>query len=228
MCAVVSLEQCRNTHALVVLRADVRAGLPPSERLFIRLQRDSRDIAALFLVDMSSSTEGWVNLAIKESLVLLCDALSILGDRYAVYGFSGMKRSRSEFYHIKHFDEPYNDVVKGRIAAIEPRDYTRMGPPIRHATEILKGTDAKVRMLITLSDGKPEDYDDYRGEYSVEDTRHALIEAKGEGVHPFCITIDKEARGYISHMYGEVNYIVIDDVRKLPVRMPEIYRSLTT
>jgi nitric oxide reductase NorD protein len=208
--------------------ADVRAGLPPSERLFIRLQRDTRDIAALFLVDMSSSTEGWVNLAIKESLVLLCDALAILGDRYAVYGFSGMKRSRSEFYHIKHFDEPYSDTVRGRIAAIEPRDYTRMGPPIRHATEILKGTDAKVRMLVTLSDGKPEDYDDYRGDYSIEDTRHALIEAKTEGVHPFCITIDKEAREYISHMYGEVNYIVIDDVRKLPVRMPEIYRTLTT
>jgi nitric oxide reductase NorD protein len=88
--------------------------------------------------------------------------------------------------------------------------------------------EGRVRLLVTLSDGRPEDYDDYRGEYSIEDTRHALIEAKNDGVHPFCITIDKEARSYISHMYGEVNYIVIDDVKKLPVKMPEIYRTLTT
>lgn len=83
-------------------------------------------------------------------------------------------------------------------------------------------------MLITLSDGKLEDGDDSKGYYAIEDTRHALIEAKSVGIHPFCITIDKKAHDYIGHMYGEVNYIVIDDVRKLPLRMPEIYRSLTT
>jgi hypothetical protein len=118
--------------------ADMRAGRPSSDRLFVRLVRDTRDIATLFLVDMSSSTEGWVNQAIRESLVLLCESLSLLGDRYAIYGFSGMKRLRSEFYHIKHFDEPYGEDVKGRIAAIKPMDYTRMGPAIRHAAGLLK------------------------------------------------------------------------------------------
>lgn len=207
---------------------DTKAGLPPSERLFVRRQRNDRDIAALFLVDMSSSTEGWISTAIKESLILMSESLSALGDRYAIYGFSGMRRLRNEFFRVKDFETPYDDDIKNRIAAIAPREYTRMGPAIRHATSILADVDARVRLLITLSDGKPEDYDDYKGRYAIEDTRHALIEAKTSGIHPFCITVDREAHEYIEHMYGEVNYIFINNVNKLPIRMPEIYRSLTS
>ena len=109
-----------------------------------------------------------------------------------------------------------------------PRDYTRMGPPIRHATRLLGASDAKVRLLVMLSDGRPEDYDEYKGDYAVEDTRHALIEAQAAGVHPFCITVDREARDYAAHLFGAVNYVVIDDPAKLPLRIPEIYRALTT
>ncbi|MDA8159535.1 MAG: VWA domain-containing protein, partial [Desulfobacteraceae bacterium] len=214
--------------AAVEAVADLKAGRAPSERLFVRLQRNDRQIAALFLLDMSSSTEGWVSLALRESLILMCESLRVLGDRYAIYGFSGMRRLRSEIFRIKEFDEPYSEVIKGRIAAITPQEYTRMGPAIRHATTILAGVEARVRLLITLSDGKPEDYDGYKGAYAVEDTRHALIEAKTAGVHPFCITVDREAHGYIAHMYGEINYIFIDQVAKLPLRMPEIYRHLTS
>ena len=214
--------------ALTEAHADMKAGLVPSERLYIRLLRDERDIAALFLVDMSSSTEGWVGTALKESLVLLSEALDSLGDRYAIYGFSGMRRTRSEIYHIKDFAEPYNEEIRGRIAAIAPVDYTRMGTPIRHFTDLLSKVDAKVRLLVLLTDGKPEDYDDYKGEYAIEDTRHALIEAKMAGIHPFCITIDREAQEYMGHMFGEINYTFINDVRKLPLRVPEIYRLLTS
>ncbi len=214
--------------ALVESLADTVAGHPPSDRLFIRLRRDERDIAALFLVDMSNSTRGWVGKAIKESLVLICEAMETLGDRYGIYGFSGMRRLRCEIFPIKNIDQPYNDEVRQRIGSIAPREYTRMAPAIRHMTSILKDVDAKVRLLITLSDGKPEDYDEYKGEYAIEDTRHALIEAKMAGIHPFCITIDQHAHEYMAHMYGEVNYIFINDVYKLPARMPEIYRVLTT
>jgi nitric oxide reductase NorD protein len=118
--------------AVIESRSDTRAGRPASDRLFIRLVRDVRDIAAVFLVDMSSSTEGWVNTAIRESLVLLCEGLEALGDRYAVYGFSGMKRLRSELFRVKLLDEAYGPAVKGRIAAIAPR--TTRGWARRSAT----------------------------------------------------------------------------------------------
>jgi nitric oxide reductase NorD protein len=214
--------------ATVEAMADLRAGISPRGDYFTRLDRLERDIAVLFLLDMSGSTRGWVNRSEKEALVLMCEALEALGDRYAIYGFSGMTRNRSEFYRIKSFSERYSAVVKRRIAGITPRDYTRMGPPIRHASGILMGVEASVRLLVTLSDGKPEDYDAYKGDRGIEDTRKALIEARHLGIHPFCITIDREAGSYLPHMFGEGNYIFIDDVRKLPARITEIYRKLTT
>ena len=103
-----------------------------------------------------------------------------------------------------------------------------MGVTIRHLTHLFKKIEARTRLLITLSDGKPDDYDGYRGEYGIEDTRQALVEAKRAGIHPFCITIDREARDYLPHMYGAVNYTLVDDVRQLPVKVSEIYRRLTT
>jgi nitric oxide reductase NorD protein len=214
--------------ALIESISDQRAGRPESEKIFLRLHRDARDIAVLFLIDMSSSTEGWIGEALKETLILMGEALEGLGDRYAIAGFSGMRRTRSDFYHIKDFAEPYNDEIKGRIAAIAPREYTRMGPPVRHATGMLRAVEAKVRLLIILTDGKPEDYDDYKGEYAIEDTRHALIEARAAGIHPFGINIDQQAHDYNGRMYGEVNYVFLDKVSDLPLRLPAIYRNLTT
>lgn len=214
--------------ALVESLTDMHAGRPPSDRLFIRLARDQRDIAVYFLVDMSNSTSGWVGQAIKEALVLICEAMETLNDRYGIYGFSGMRRLRCELFPIKRLDERYSPQVRQRIGAMGPREYTRMAPAIRHMTSLFTGVEAKIRLLIVLSDGKPEDYDDYKGEYAIEDTRHALLEAKAKGIHPFCITIDRKAHDYMAHMYGAVNYIFVDEISRLPARMPEIYRTLTT
>jgi nitric oxide reductase NorD protein len=176
---------------------------------------------------MSGSTKGWINDAERESLVLLCEALEILGDRYAIYGFSGMTRNRCELYRVKGFEEAYDERVQYRIAGITPKDYTRMGVTIRHLTRLLTDIEAKTKLLITLSDGKPDDWDGYRGDYGIEDTRQALVEAKRAGIHPFCITIDTEARDYLPHMYGAVNWTLVDDVKKLPLKVSDIYKRLT-
>jgi nitric oxide reductase NorD protein len=214
--------------ALVEAVADTHHGEEMTERLFTKLHKLERNIAVMFMVDMSGSTKGWINDAERESLALLCESLETLGDRYAIYGFSGMTRKRCEVYRIKSFDEPYSEDVKARISGIRPKDYTRMGVTIRHLTQLLNQVEARTKLLITLSDGKPDDYDTYRGAYGIEDTRMALIEAKRSGIHPFCITIDTEARDYLPHMYGAVNYAVIDEVRKLPLKVSDIYRRLTS
>lgn len=214
--------------ALVEAIADARDGSEMSDRLFVRLHRAERNIAVAFMVDMSGSTRGWINEAEREALVLLCEALELLGDRYAIYGFSGITRKRCELYRIKTFDEPYSEQVKARISGIRPQEYTRMGFAIRHLTELLKGVEAKTKVLVTLSDGRPDDYFDvYRGQYGIEDTRMALLEARRAGVHPFCITIDREARDYLPHMYGAARYIILDDVNDLPFKVSDIYRRLT-
>lgn len=214
--------------ALVDALGDSRAGLAPSDRLFIRLMRDTRNISTLFLVDMSNSTEGWVGLAMKEALVLMTQVMKILGDPYGIYGFSGMKRSKSELYHIKHLEEPYGETVQQRIAAISPQDYTRMGPPIRHLTKKMLSFESKVKLMILLSDGKPEDYDGYEGKYAIEDTRKALLEARGCGIRSFCITIDKANHDYLPHMFGPRNFLFVNNVKKLPLKMAEMYRLISS
>lgn len=214
--------------ALVEALADSKDGSEMTDRLFTRMHRAERDIAVLFMVDMSGSTKGWINEAERESLTLLAETLQTLGDRYAIYGFSGTARKRCEIYRIKSFVEPYNDEIKGRISAIQPKDYTRMGFAIRHLSRLLNEVEAKTRILITISDGKPDDYDHYRGHYGIEDTRRALIEARRSGIHPYCITIDQEGRDYLPHMYGPASYTVIDEVSKLPLKVSEIYRRITS
>lgn len=213
--------------ALVEALADAKDGKEMSDRLFTQMHRSERNIAVVFMVDMSGSTRGWINDAERESLILLCEALELLGDRYSIYGFSGNTRKKCELYRIKSFDEVYGSEVKGRIANIEPQEYTRMGVTVRHLTKLLKEQEARTRILITLSDGKPDDIDHYRGEYGIEDTRKALIEAKYAGIHPFCITIDEHGQDYLPHMYGAVNYTVVNDVAKLPLKVSDIYRKLT-
>ena len=215
--------------ALIEALADAKDGREMSDQLFMHIHRADRSMAVMFMVDMSGSTRGWINDAEREALVMLCESLETLGDRYAIYGFSGQTRKRCEIYRIKTFEQPYDAATKARIAGIAPQDYTRMGAAIRHLAKLLNGIDAKTKLLITLSDGKPDDYFDvYRGAYGIEDTRQALFEARRSGIHPFCITIDREAKEYLPHMYGHANWVEIDDVKKLPLKVADIYRRLTT
>lgn len=208
---------------------EMRSGAELPERLFVRHDRNLRDVAVMFVVDMSGSTKGWINDCEREALVLLAEALEVLGDRYAIYGFSGITRKRCEVYRVKRFGERYGGEVQQRIAGIQPLDYTRMGVALRHLTGILAAQEARTRLMITLSDGKPDDFSDgYRGEYGIEDTRQALLEAKRAGIHSFCITIDREARDYLPRMYGAAHYAVIEDVARLPLKVAEVYRRLTS
>ena len=215
--------------AVIAGFSDLRSGRELSAELFLRRHKVERDIAVMFMVDMSGSTKGWINDAEREALVMMCEALEVLGDRYAIYGFSGITRKRCEIYRIKRFAEAYDGAVRARIAGILPQDYTRMGVAIRHLSALLNGVEARTKLLITLSDGKPDDHsDNYRGEYGIEDTRQALVEAHRGGIHSFCITIDREAREYLPRMYGAVNYTVIEDVARLPLKIADVYRRLTT
>ncbi|MEM7304989.1 MAG: VWA domain-containing protein, partial [Pseudomonadota bacterium] len=213
--------------ALIASYADYVNGDEVNQNLFIKQRKVDRNIAVMFMIDMSGSTSGWINEMEREALVLLCESLETLGDRYAIYGFSGLTHKRCDLYKIKEFDEYYSTTVKNRIANIKPQDYTRMGAAIRHLSKLLSNVEAKTKLLITLSDGRPDDRDGYRGIYGIEDTRRALVEAKYLGIHPFCITIDKEAMDYLQHMYGPVNFSIVNQVDKLPYKVSDIYRKIT-
>jgi nitric oxide reductase NorD protein len=214
--------------------ADCQAQVSPTEDVYIRRARGERDVAVAFLVDLSGSTGrqiGRTGARIidveKEGIVLLAEALEAIGDQYALYGYSGQSRRKVQFLVLKDFEERYGPTVWRRIDAVQPLVQNRDGAAIRHAVYRLSARCARVKLLVLLSDGRPLD-DLYADEYALEDTKAALREAKGKGVHVFCITVDDEASGYLGRMYGEVSYAIIDRVQSLPERLPRIYRKLTT
>jgi nitric oxide reductase NorD protein len=214
--------------AQVDAHIDRTNGVEPSPRLFSRRIRSERSMAAMFMVDMSGSTKGWVNDAEREALIMLCEALEALGDDYAIYGFSGWTRTRCDIYRIKAFADRYDAGVRGRIAGIEAKDYTRMGVAIRHLVRLLAARPVRHKLLVTLSDGRPDDFgDEYRGSYGIEDTRQAYQEARRQGIHSYCVTIDRHGADYLKRMVGPAAYTVLADVGRLPVKIADIYRRLT-
>jgi nitric oxide reductase NorD protein len=130
-------------------------------------------------------------------------------------------------HEIKAFGAPLDAAARGRIAALKPGYYTRMGAAVRHATSILERRPAAMRVLLILSDGKPHDIDLYEGRYGIEDTRHALIDARRAGLKPFCVTIDREGAAYLPHMFGQDGFTVLRKPEELPLRLPLLYAQLT-
>jgi hypothetical protein len=238
---------------------DKKAGVGPRARFYSRRDKVERSVAVAFLLDMSGSTDeaiegtrtapqnismpGVVAVASdnpekriidleKESTVLIIEALEAIGDTYGIYGFSGHGRKDVSFHIIKELDQLLDDAVKRRIDSIVPLRSTRMGAAIRHANNKLLDCTAKVRILLLVSDGRPQDhgYGHNRGdqEYAVHDTKQALIEGKQEGIVPFLITVDKEGHDYLKEICGDIGYEVVADIESLPRRLPTIYKYLAT
>ncbi|MBK7725110.1 MAG: VWA domain-containing protein [Dehalococcoidia bacterium] len=167
----------------------------------------------------------------RESTVLLMTALETIGDQYGIYGFSGYGRDNVEFFVIKDFNETLDTKIKNRLDKVTPIRSTRMGPAIRHATFKLMETDAKVKILVLLSDGRPQDHgygrDRTEKEYAIHDTKQALNEAKREGITPFALTVDRAGHDYLKTMCEDMGYEVVADIEALPSRLPALYRRLT-
>jgi len=209
--------------AWVVSAADRRAGVAPDGRVYLTERRVRRDAAVTLLVDVSASTDGWVagsrrviDVA-REGVLMVAEALAALGERHAIYGFRSQGAERVDLLVVKSFAEAPGAGVRQRIGALEPDGYTRLGAALRHATALLCREPARHRLLLLLSDGRPNDVDQYEGRYGLEDTRQAVLEARLQGVKPFCLTIDREAPRYAGRMFGQRGHALLRN----PVRVPE-------
>jgi nitric oxide reductase NorD protein len=201
--------------------------------LYRDMRSGARDLVCLLLSDLSLSTDTWVDDrarvidVIRDSLFLFAESLAATGDRFSMLGFSSRRRDPIRIHQLKAFDERYGASVRGRIAAIKPGYYTRMGAAIRHATDLLVAQAGGRRLLLILSDGKPNDLDRYEGRYGIEDTRHAIQEARRLGLTCFCVTIDERGNDYLPHLFGTGGYVVIRRPSELPARLPMLYARLT-
>lgn len=238
--------------------ADLRMRVPPDDKIYWRRYKVRRDVAVLFLLDMSASTAEPLRLdepgppepampgprgaagrskrriidLEKDSIALLMQALDAIGDTYGIYGFSGYGRDGVDFYVVKDLAERFDNRIKRRLDRVTPRHATRMGAAIRHAVSKLAPQTAATKILLLLSDGRPQDrgYSRQGTEkaYAVHDTHMALIECRAQGITPFCLTVDKAGHDYLQAMCGDIGYEVLDDIATLPARLPMLYRALTT
>ncbi|MDE2427703.1 MAG: VWA domain-containing protein [Burkholderiales bacterium] len=205
----------------------------PVPALYSDMRQQWRDLSCLLLADLSLSTDAWLsNTArvidvIRDSLYLFSEALDATGDRFSLYGFSSVRRHHVRCHLLKGFDERYDDAVRGRLSALKPGYYTRMGAAIRHTSAILVKQKTSRRLLLIVTDGKPNDLDQYEGRYGIEDTRLAVQEARQQGLTPFCVTIDESAGDYLPHLFGHQGFVVVSNAAELPRVLPRLYLQLT-
>lgn len=213
-------------HSACGLRSDT----PP---VYTRRATTERSLATLLLADLSLSTDAYatpqakVIEVIRDALFVFGEALHAVGDPFAVWGFSSVRRSHVRLQRLKHFDEPWNDAARSRVAAIKPGFYTRMGAAVRHATQLLCQRPERRRLLMMLTDGKPNDLDLYEGRYGLEDTRHAVRQAQAVGLSPFCITIDQTAHNYLPMLFGQHGYALVHRPQDLVSRLTQAWATLS-
>ena len=203
------------------------------QNFYTTYEKKTRDMSTLILADISLSTEGGITQEvriidiIKDSLMVFSEALEKLEDKFAIYTFSSLQNKKVYFNIIKNFKDRYDALIRGRIDSIKPQYYTRMGAAIRESIAILDKQQSANKLLLIISDGKPNDEDRYDGRYGIEDTKKALQEAKKKGITPFCITIDLDAKEYLNYLFGANGYAIVRNGQKLPKVLTEVYINLT-
>ncbi|OIP85343.1 MAG: nitric oxide reductase D protein [Rhodobacterales bacterium CG2_30_65_12] len=216
--------------------ADFRATGESDARVWRQTRPLARDLAVSILLDVSRSTEGAVSCARgisrqiieieREALAALAWGLDACGDSFAIHGFSSLRRDRVFLHEVKRFEQPMNRAVEARIAALKPGFYTRLGAAIRHASADLASQSMRRRLLIVITDGKPNDLDHYEGRHGIEDSRRAVIEARRAGHAVFGITVDREGRAWFARIFGQGGFALVPEPDKLAQALPRIYAHI--
>jgi nitric oxide reductase NorD protein len=207
------------------------AGGSGNERIWLQTRPEARDLAVSILLDVSRSTESAVTgRAVidieREALTALAWGLNACGDDFAVSAFSSLKRHRVYLQSCKRFDEPMSQLVEQRIGGLKPGFYTRLGAAIRHVSGDLAEQTRKRKLVLVITDGKPNDLDHYEGRHGIEDTRMAVREARRLGQSVFGVTIDKSAKSWFPRLFGQGGFAVIPHPDRLTQALPQIYRQI--
>ena len=225
-----------DTDRAVRARVDFQATGQGDDRVWRQTRPQARDLAVSILLDVSRSTEsavpglghgGRTVIGVeREALAALAWGLDACGDDFAIHAFSSLKRNRVFVQECKGFGEAMDDSIIRRIASLVPGHYTRLGAAIRHTAKGLSEQARKRRLLLVITDGKPNDLDHYEGRHGIEDSRMAIQEARRAGHAVYGITVDRDGKAWFPRMFGPGGFTVISDPDKLTQALPEIYRQL--
>jgi len=215
---------------LVDWHADLQSGRTPSDKIYLSKRKKEPDLAILFLLDLSLSTDSYANgnrvLDVeKEAVILFGEVLSEYNVDFAVSGFYSKTRNNCVYHSLKAFGENW---AKGKqnIGAVQPQGYTRIGPALRHSQTLIEKQNARQKWVVLLSDGKPNDYDKYEGKYGVADVKQALREMHERHISTYAIAIESIARYYLPQMFGQNHYNILSHADMLIPSLATLYRRI--
>ena len=221
-------------NAAIRAMIDIRTGQQPDTRIMMRYKRNTRDLAVMVLLDMSESANDKVrghDYSIMDltraATVLLSDALDRIGDPFALHGFCSDGRHDVHYYRFKDFDQPYDDLVKARLAGLKGSFSTRMGAALRHAGAQLALQPKNKKIIFIITDGEPADNDVRDPQYLRFDTKRAVEELARQGITVYALSLDPHADEYVTRIFGATNFTVLDQVERLPEKLPMLYMGLT-
>lgn len=214
--------------AAIRAHCDIYAGKEPAQEIYRKFIRQRRDLCVMTMVDLSGSTKGSVLYEQQRAIVLFAEALSTLDLPHAFYGFNGTGSQDCRLSRIKGFDESYEDSVLRRLGNLRAEGGTRLGAHIREASRLLSQRPQARRLLLLLSDGKPEERGEYRGRYGVRDSEMAVAEGRPNGIQVHCISLDPadDAPSYLNRIFGPGRFHLVPNAEGLSSRLPEVFRGL--
>jgi len=228
---------------LLVEHMALRRRLPaPRVRFYEKSFIRRRDLTVALLLDVSGSTAGMgagetvaapadrhriIDLE-KRAAITLGEGLDALGDRFAVYGFSGNGREHCDFFIYKELDEPFSDDARRRLLAAHPVASTRIGVALRHCREKLIGAPARRKLIILITDGRPQDSGyDPATRYAQYDVRMACQECARHDIHVVCISTLENSRADLEIMFPHRRYVILEDMSRLTDVLPALYLRMT-
>jgi nitric oxide reductase activation protein len=221
--------------ATIQAAIDRRAGLAPSPRVYETTERRNRDLSVVVLLDISESTKDFVKgssttiLTVERiATALLSQALSDLGDAFAVAAFCSNGRDDVRLYSVKGFNQPYDRHARARLAGLRGGLSTRIGGALRHASALVGAQRTHRRLVLVVTDGEPSDIDVADKRYFVEDARKAVQSLAHNAIDVFGIGLDGAGTAYLGRMFGRRNFVVIDQIARLPDKLPLLYMRLTS
>lgn len=218
--------------ALITAQVELRATGRSSDRIFQSSRQIERDIAVAFLIDTSRSTEASVGdtsviQVSRDALSALAGGIDAAGDALGIWGFSSLRRDRVFVTRCKGFETPMSADVTAKICGLQPGHYTRLGAAIRHVSAALAQTQAARRLLIVLTDGKPNDLDHYEGQHGIEDSHMAVREARRAGQSVHGVIIDEDGQDWFARIFGRGGFTLLPYPERLIQALPDMYRALT-
>lgn len=202
----------------------------PDQRFFAnkKLPQDLPDMALSVLVDHSGSMGGnRIESAMKASLLLhdFCTGLNI---PIAVAGHNAERGVCVNYYIYADYEQISNKdrYRAARMAAaltkMRANNCNRDGAALTISAKLLEKRQEEVRLLIIISDGRPND-EGYGGEEAAKDIQNIVKQCKQRGIEVLACAIGDDKEN-IAAIYGD-SFIDITDLSKLPKTLVDIVKK---